>query len=266
MYTSFIRPSLEYGSIVWCNCTDEEEEKLELLQKRAAKLITGGIIRTNTERLYAELGIETLKVRRERNIALFMHKIIYENAPIYLLERKPQRRNQEHEHQLRNSSSLTIPKCRLSKYQLSFFPQATKIWNNLDPILQNTADYNQFKTLLQKNIPCDNPLFHIGTRHETIVMARLRMKCSNLAADLFDLNIIESARCGCGHDYEDALHYFFVCHLHNRPRAALHAAVIGLAPFTLRTLLFGYNSLSFAENSSIIRFTIKFINDSNRFT
>ena len=44
MYTSFIHPGLEYGSIVFCNCTETEDEILESVQRRAFKIITGGII------------------------------------------------------------------------------------------------------------------------------------------------------------------------------------------------------------------------------
>ena len=39
MYTSFIRPGLEYGSIVFCNCTETEDEILETVQRRAVKII-----------------------------------------------------------------------------------------------------------------------------------------------------------------------------------------------------------------------------------
>ena len=51
MYTSVIRPGLEYGSIVFCNCTDTEDEILESVQRRAFKIITGGIVRTPTNNL-----------------------------------------------------------------------------------------------------------------------------------------------------------------------------------------------------------------------
>ena len=70
MYTSFIWPGLEYGSIVFCNCTDTEDEILESVQRRAFKIITGGIVRTPTNNLYDENGMETLKVRRDRIVFL----------------------------------------------------------------------------------------------------------------------------------------------------------------------------------------------------
>ena len=35
MYTSFIRPGLDYASIVFCNCTETEEDILESVQKKS---------------------------------------------------------------------------------------------------------------------------------------------------------------------------------------------------------------------------------------
>ena len=56
MYTSFIRPGLEYASIVFCNCTETEDDILESVQKRAFKIITDHIVRTPTNYLYNEMG------------------------------------------------------------------------------------------------------------------------------------------------------------------------------------------------------------------
>ena len=41
LYTSFIRPLLEYRDIVWGNCTKEESERLEKVQQLAMRVITG---------------------------------------------------------------------------------------------------------------------------------------------------------------------------------------------------------------------------------
>ena len=40
-YTSFIRPSLEYGNEIWNNCTQYENDSLERNQKEAARIATG---------------------------------------------------------------------------------------------------------------------------------------------------------------------------------------------------------------------------------
>ena len=81
MYTSFIRPGLEYASIVFCNCTETEEDILESVQKRAFKIITGGIVRYPTNYVYNEIGLETLKTRRNTNVFLFFFKIMHNMGP-----------------------------------------------------------------------------------------------------------------------------------------------------------------------------------------
>ena len=47
------------------------DEMLESVQRRAFEIITGVIIRTPTLNLYNEIGLETLKKRRERSVLLF---------------------------------------------------------------------------------------------------------------------------------------------------------------------------------------------------
>ena len=64
MYFSFVRPIIEYCSNIWSNSTAQQLEEVEKLQKRAARIVTGGIIRTPTEILHNELGWESLQSRR----------------------------------------------------------------------------------------------------------------------------------------------------------------------------------------------------------
>ena len=109
MYQSFIRPSLEYGNIIYCNCTDIENDMLESVQRRAARIITGGIISTATLCLYNELSIEPLSTRRDRNVLLMFHKIINQTTPQYLYELKPLTVNQRQGHNLRRANNFTVP-------------------------------------------------------------------------------------------------------------------------------------------------------------
>ena len=62
-----------------------------------------------------------------------------------------------------------------------------------------------------------------------------------------------------------SFHFLLVCPLYNRPRVTLLNAMGHIAPFTLRTLLYGDDNLDFTENKRIITETLRFINESNRF-
>ena len=72
---------------------------------------------------------------------------------------------------------------RITKYKKSFLPFAVNLWNNLDEETQSITNYERFKDALGANIK-ENPLFLIGTRQEQVIMAKLRMRCSNLNGHL----------------------------------------------------------------------------------
>ena len=41
IYITFIRPLLEYGDVIWDNCTQYEKEELDKIQNEAARITTG---------------------------------------------------------------------------------------------------------------------------------------------------------------------------------------------------------------------------------
>ena len=56
IYKSFVRPDIIYADIIY--------DKIEMVQYRAALVITGAINGTSRDRLYQELGLESLVDRR----------------------------------------------------------------------------------------------------------------------------------------------------------------------------------------------------------
>ena len=88
------------------------------------------------------------------------------------------------------------------------------------------------------------------------------MRCSNLNGHLYTMKIIDSPACSCGFVNENEFHFLLVWPLYNRPRVTLQNAMEHIAPFTLRTLLYGDD---FNENKRIITETLIFIKYSNRF-
>ena len=76
IFTSFVRPILEYGSPVWNSCTVFDEEKLENIQLNTARIITGAMYGTSTAKLYKETGWITLAKGREISNLALMYKIV----------------------------------------------------------------------------------------------------------------------------------------------------------------------------------------------
>ena len=90
MYKSFIRPHLDYGDILYDQTFNNSfHERLELIQYNVALAITGAIRSSSREKVYQELGIESLQQRRwYRKLCLF-YKIIKNQSPKYLFELIP---------------------------------------------------------------------------------------------------------------------------------------------------------------------------------
>ena len=62
IYKSFIRPHLDNGNVIYDKAFNESfHAKLESLQYNATLAITGAIRGSSTEKIYEELGLESLK-------------------------------------------------------------------------------------------------------------------------------------------------------------------------------------------------------------
>ena len=74
VYQSIVEPYLGYCSIVWDNISDRLTDKLQKLQNRAARIITGADYLTPTTELLSRLGWTNLKKRRNKQKTLMMFK------------------------------------------------------------------------------------------------------------------------------------------------------------------------------------------------
>ena len=85
IYKAFVRLHLDYGDTIYGQAyNDSFHQKLESIQYNAALAITGAIRGNYSEKLYQELGLESLQQRRwYRKLCTFL-KIIKEKSPDYL--------------------------------------------------------------------------------------------------------------------------------------------------------------------------------------
>ena len=78
--------------------------KLESFQYNATLAITGAINGSSTEKIYEELGLESLKPRRWYRKMSFLYKVLKSELPSYLFNTIPNSNNRQH--QRRNSGSI----------------------------------------------------------------------------------------------------------------------------------------------------------------
>ena len=87
IYKSFIRPHLDYGDIIYDQAYNVSfHQKLESIQYNSALAITGAIRGTSTEKLYNELGLETLEKRRWYRKLCCFYKFCRSHSPKYLFK------------------------------------------------------------------------------------------------------------------------------------------------------------------------------------
>ena len=89
----------------------------------------------------------------------------------------------ERSHNTRSSSQrhLEEPICRTKVFQSSFFPGFIKIWNGLDPDLQNIDSYKEFKGKISPFIKIkSNSMFSVHDVYSVKLLSRLRLYFSHL--------------------------------------------------------------------------------------
>ena len=171
-------------------------------------------------------------------------------VPIYLQDLIPVRIWAQTRYNLRNRNQRQVPLARLESYSQSFFPAATRTWNQLLEGTKTSPSVNSFKHHYLKEFPrpIPNHLFYRGQRIPAVHHARIHISCSGLNSHLHhELHVVDSPLCTCPlAEDETAEHYFCRC-----PRYTNQCQVmldelnqLDLRNPTARTLLCGDGSAS----------------------
>ena len=114
-----MRPLTDYGDIIYDQPQSESFcEKLESIQYKVALAITGAIKGSSREKIYQELGFESLKSRRWYKHLSCMFNIMNDKAPYYLKNIIPKCHQST---RLRNNPLPTFH-CCTECLKNSFFP------------------------------------------------------------------------------------------------------------------------------------------------
>ncbi|MCG8032736.1 MAG: hypothetical protein JAZ03_11255 [Candidatus Thiodiazotropha taylori] len=265
IYTAFIRPLLEYGDVVWDNCTQYEKNDLEKIQLEAARIATGTTKLISLNNLYKEVCWDTLDKRRHDHKLTLFYKMFNNLAPIYLSSLVPQQVNAVSRYNLRNSNDLKTIRTKTTLHYNSFLPSSIREWNNLPAEAKESTSVNSFKTFLKKDKQSIPIYYYYGNRKAQILHTRLRTNCSSLNLDLFVKNITDSPMCLCG-SIENVQHFFFHCKFFQESRNILMNAVSIHQTPTLKLLLYGDPALSRNDNEIIFRHVHEYILNTKRFS
>ena len=265
IYTSFIRPCLEYADVLWAGAYDSDLMKLDMVHIDAMRIVTGATERSNINNLYEETGWMSLQERRTGHVLSLMYKIVNNLAPSYLSNLMPNM-EQERNYGLRNNNMLRAPFTRTESYRRSFIPYAITMWNGLPAEIQNITTLPCFKNAIKPQKD-SKELYNHGDRWPSIQHARMRIGCSKLNAHLcFNLHVIPSPMCQCGYENEDPMHFYLQCPMYTAQRNKMFRNILPLTPPTLDTLLYGNPNISIEDNKKVFSAIHEFIIETNRFS
>jgi len=146
-YTSLVRPILEYSSTVWDPYTSTAINKIEAVQRRAARVITSQYQRTaSVTAMLAELNLQTLAERRRIARLTMFHKIHYRlvavNMPLQLKQYTSLTRTE-------NALAYHLPTSACDYHLFSFFPKTGQDWNSLPQEVVQLSTPGTFRSALQ---------------------------------------------------------------------------------------------------------------------
>ena len=253
IYKTYIRPHFDYCDVIYDgHITIKDATRLETLQNRIARLVTGGRYRTPTSKLLSELGWDRLTRRHYHRLILY-HKLDdpRQHCPNYIMELMPNTRAQDTNRRLRNANMHTIASSRTTTYHKSFFPQTSEQWNKL-PNTVRTLKHDAFKKQIHEQLGASEPptYYTFGTKLGNVLHARLRMDMSELNSHLYSIQKIASPACHCGYNNETVSHFILKCPNYVKQRDNLFKNIsesipdFGIKPpnYQLQTLIYGKNT------------------------
>ena len=252
-------------------------EKLESVQYSAALAITGTRRGTSRDKLYTELGWESLNDRRwSRRLTLF-YKIMNNFTPLYTKEPVPS--PHQSNYSLRNRDEIGRIRASTEAFQSSFYPNCVSEWNKLDREIRLAPSVTVSKKKMLKIIrPPAKSVFGIYDPKGLAYLSQIRVGLSKLNFHKFKHNFLDTLNpmCPSNDGIEDTEHFLLLCPSFHPQRRDLLARVTDLLrPFfeitnlsrdrLMNLLLYGDQELPNNLNKHILELTIRFINETGRF-
>ena len=220
-----VRSVVDYGLPVYFqNLRQTEIRRLEQVQYRAAKIVTGALHLSSREKLNSELGWETIQKRSEILGLSMFHKIhVQETRP--LIRKCMPKPDLERKFTLRSKGGYIPFKNLGNKFNKSFFPYHSQLWNNLPKNIQ-ASNLNDFKLFIKKHMkPVKHKHFVKGNKLTNSLLTRIRVGRSALNQHRFVTGHVESPECLCSFREESPAHYFIDCFLYSPERQILFGRI-----------------------------------------
>ena len=217
---SAVRSVIDYALPVYLKTLKQTEiARLENVQYRAAKIVTGAYHYTSRNKLNIELGWESIE-KRSDILSLNMFQKIHLNETRPLIKNCMPKLDINREHSLRSKGGYVPFKNYGSKFKNSFFPYTSGIWNNIPKEVQ-FRDLTEFKEYTRTLKPSRYKHFSRGNKISNTLLTKIRVGRSDLNQHKFTIGLSETPQCICHYREESPSHYFIDCFLYLPERQTL---------------------------------------------
>ena len=165
-----MRSILDYSAIIWDSYYTQDINKLERIQKQAARFITGDYKSRNegcVTKMIHDLRLEFPQERRSFNRLVFFCKVVEGLVPPIPPEEFFQPTRQKRQIRAKtytnfvtsnikdsqvtyNNRSYKVDQCKTEQYRNSFFVRTAIQWNHLENSVVHTETVEGFKSALHK--------------------------------------------------------------------------------------------------------------------
>ena len=144
LYSSLIESHLHYCTLLWANSHVTNIRKLQLLQKKAIRIITSSHYIAHTDPLFSITQLLKLDDMCTYELGIFMHKVTHFQLPHHMSSMFLRTEN-IHKHKLRNQNAYYIQQIRTNTRKSTINFSGPKIWNTLPANLRQLVSIHQFK-------------------------------------------------------------------------------------------------------------------------
>ena len=148
-YISLIRPALEYSCSVWHPHKKSNKDKIEKVQRRAARFVSNNFRRkASVSEMLHNLGWQSLDSRRQDQRLVLFYKIINGLASVEtedILTPADSRTRKNHSFKFKHLQA------NCDSYRYSFFPATISSWNNLPFGIEKVDSVEGFKLKLKEH-------------------------------------------------------------------------------------------------------------------
>jgi len=278
LYVSCVLPSLDYGNVIFANCSTLDSALLENIHTKAAKIILGCFRTTRNAPVLSDLNFIPLYNRRELHLLLFFYKIKTGLTSPVLHSFLPQTLGEISAYSFRHANNFQLPLSKRSPVHNSFFNKAPVPGNFLPQYIKLSSSFAAFKnriTLFYHGMNCN--IWHLQGSNPSATSLRCVFR---LGHSPLNINMKSFRQWSCG-STETLEHLLLQCNLtlHHRhlllltlKNTLLNEKIYNQPQYSIirnktliHILLFGHPKLSFKPTVVIFSALSRFLKNSWRF-